>query len=312
MAIDADTTLAPGRDRAAPRRLRRRASVAAACGFVLPRRVRTIWERGRYVEYLLAFSFFKRIQDHYGKPLISSGCFSIYRTAELRDARRLVDADDGRGHGPDLDDVRGRPQGPLRARGGLLPDRAAQLRFHGQAAAALVARLHPERAAALAVAAARSATCARPSRSPSGTRSWPRSPTWCCCPLLAIAVDPLILLAYLVDAPVVLVPVLWQAARPRRDAARRSPASRASSSCGSSTASSCCGALWTRAGPRPAPARLREGPLMSAGLPGLGLGGLFFILSALLAPLLELGRPVRGRSSRAWRRSAASSRWLPR
>lgn len=40
---------------------------------------------------------------------------------------------------------------------------------------------------------------------------------------------------------------------------------------------------------------------MSAGLPGLGLGGLFFILSALLAPLLELARTVQGRSSRrAW------------
>jgi hypothetical protein len=40
---------------------------------------------------------------------------------------------------------------------------------------------------------------------------------------------------------------------------------------------------------------------MSAGLPGLGLGGLFFILSALLAPFLELVRTVQGRSSRrAW------------
>ena len=41
---------------------------------------------------------------------------------------------------------------------------------------------------------------------------------------------------------------------------------------------------------------------MSAGLPGLGLGGLFFILSALLAPFVELVRTVRGRSSvAAWR-----------
>jgi poly-beta-1,6-N-acetyl-D-glucosamine synthase len=83
MAVDADTTLAPDAigllldafdD----------PEVAAACGLVLPRRVATVWERGRYVEYLLAFSLFKRIQEYYGKPLISSGCFSIYRTAELR------------------------------------------------------------------------------------------------------------------------------------------------------------------------------------------------------------------------------------
>src|ERR687896_941489 len=41
---------------------------------------------------------------------------------------------------------------------------------------------------------------------------------------------------------------------------------------------------------------------MSAGLPGLGLGGLFFVLSALLAPFVELIRTARGRSSvAAWR-----------
>jgi hypothetical protein len=41
---------------------------------------------------------------------------------------------------------------------------------------------------------------------------------------------------------------------------------------------------------------------MSAGLPGLGLGGLFFILSALAAPFPELWRAARGRSSvAAWR-----------
>jgi hypothetical protein len=41
---------------------------------------------------------------------------------------------------------------------------------------------------------------------------------------------------------------------------------------------------------------------MSAGLPGIGLGGLFFMLSALLAPFGELIRTVRGRSSRERRR----------
>lgn len=57
--------------------------VAAACGFVVPRHVRTVWERGRYVEYLYAFSFHKQIQDFYHRPLISSGCFSMYRTDVL-------------------------------------------------------------------------------------------------------------------------------------------------------------------------------------------------------------------------------------
>jgi hypothetical protein len=38
---------------------------------------------------------------------------------------------------------------------------------------------------------------------------------------------------------------------------------------------------------------------MSAGLPGLGLGGLFFVICALLAPFVELARTLRGRSSAA-------------
>jgi poly-beta-1,6-N-acetyl-D-glucosamine synthase len=83
MAIDADTTLAPdGIELLLP--ALDDPKVAAACGFVIPRHVRTIWERGRYIEYLFAFTFYKQIQDYYGKPLISSGCFSVYRTDILK------------------------------------------------------------------------------------------------------------------------------------------------------------------------------------------------------------------------------------
>jgi len=83
IAVDADTVLAADAiARLLPAFTRPR--VAAACGFVLPRRVRTVWERGRYIEYLFAFTYYKRVQDYYGKPLISSGCFSMYRTDVLR------------------------------------------------------------------------------------------------------------------------------------------------------------------------------------------------------------------------------------
>ncbi len=83
MAIDADTTLAPD---AIEKLLAAfdHPKVAAVCGFVIPRYVSTLWERGRYIEYLFAFSFYKPIQDYYSKPLISSGCFSAYRTTSLR------------------------------------------------------------------------------------------------------------------------------------------------------------------------------------------------------------------------------------
>ncbi len=83
MAIDADTTVEPDAIEKFLAVMSDR-QVAAACGFVVPRHVRSVWERGRYIEYLLAFSFYKPIQDYYGKPLIASGCFSIYRTDVLR------------------------------------------------------------------------------------------------------------------------------------------------------------------------------------------------------------------------------------
>ena len=84
MAIDADTTLAPDAVEKLLASLED-PTVAASCGFVLPRHVRTLWERGRYIEYLFAFTFFKPIQDYYEKPLISSGCFSVYRTGILKE-----------------------------------------------------------------------------------------------------------------------------------------------------------------------------------------------------------------------------------
>ncbi len=83
MAIDADTTVAPDGIERLMRGLED-PQVAAACGFVLPRHVQTLWERGRYVEYLFAFTFYKPIQDFYERPMISSGCFSAYRTELLR------------------------------------------------------------------------------------------------------------------------------------------------------------------------------------------------------------------------------------
>jgi biofilm PGA synthesis N-glycosyltransferase PgaC len=86
MAIDADTTLAPDALELLLAPLEEDDEVVAACGFVVPRHVSSIWERGRYVEYLLSFTFYKPTQDYYGKPLISSGCFSAYRTDVLRDA----------------------------------------------------------------------------------------------------------------------------------------------------------------------------------------------------------------------------------
>lgn len=84
LAIDADTTLAPDAiEQMLP--AFESPNVAAACGMVIPRHIHSVWERGRYVEYLFAFTFYKRIQNEYDAPMISSGCFSMYRTAVLRE-----------------------------------------------------------------------------------------------------------------------------------------------------------------------------------------------------------------------------------
>jgi poly-beta-1,6-N-acetyl-D-glucosamine synthase len=84
LAIDADTTLAPD---AIEKLVAAFDSPKVACttGMVIPRRVTNLWERGRYVEYLYAFTFYKPIQDYFGRPMIASGCFSAFRTSVLRD-----------------------------------------------------------------------------------------------------------------------------------------------------------------------------------------------------------------------------------
>ena len=83
MAIDADTIVAPDAIERFLAVMEGDRTISAACGYVVPRYVRTVWERGRYIEYLLAFGFYKPIQEHYNRPLIASGCFSIYRTDDL-------------------------------------------------------------------------------------------------------------------------------------------------------------------------------------------------------------------------------------
>jgi len=84
IAIDADTSLDPNAIEEMVKFMELNPGTAAACSFVLPKKAKTVWERGRFLEYMFVFSFTKKIQEWYGKPLISSGCFSIYDTEELK------------------------------------------------------------------------------------------------------------------------------------------------------------------------------------------------------------------------------------
>lgn len=83
VTMDADTMLAPDAlERILAGALKH--SVAAACGLVLPQRICTVWERARFIEYLLAFGVLKPVQDWYGHPMVASGCFALYKTETIR------------------------------------------------------------------------------------------------------------------------------------------------------------------------------------------------------------------------------------
>ena len=213
MAIDADTVLEP---RAVEHALAEMGDpeVAATCGFVLPRRVRSLWERGRYIEYLLAFSFFKSVQDYFKKPLISSGCFSLYRTAVLRS----VGGWSNRTMAEDMDltwtlyqlgwKVRFAPRAvcyPVEpATFGFL---SKQLRRWSHGFVQNV-RLHWRGISGLSYL-----------RSAVAVACWDALAASALflvgIPLLAVLVSPFFLLGYVVDAPVLLVPLMAGAVRRR-------------------------------------------------------------------------------------------------
>lgn len=217
MAVDADTTLAPDAIELLLAAFDD-PEVAAACGLVLPRRVSTVWERGRYVEYLLAFSLFKRVQDHYGKPLISSGCFSIYRTAELR----VIGGWSNRTMAEDMDltwtlytagrKVRFLPEAVC------YPVEPHNLEFLGKQlrrwSHGFIQNVRLHWRSVLHLGYLRSVVAVVLWDALLASLAY-----MVLIPVLAAAVDPFVLLAYLLDAPVVLVPVLWQAFS-RREAGR--------------------------------------------------------------------------------------------
>lgn len=82
LAVDADTVLAPDYiERIVPAFDDPRVVVAA--GNVQTRFTRTVWERGRSVEYLFGFHWHRPIQQAANSPMVCSGCCSVFRTRTL-------------------------------------------------------------------------------------------------------------------------------------------------------------------------------------------------------------------------------------
>lgn len=209
MAIDADTTLAPDAiEKLLP--ALDDPNMAAACGFVVPRRVKTLWERGRYIEYIFAFTFYKQIQDYYGKPLISSGCFSVYRTGILKanngwSTRTMAEDMDltwsfyHAGHG-----VRFVPDAvcyPIEPHNFHFMSKQLRRWSHGFVQNV---KLHWKRVIDIPVLRSMVAVALFDATVASLAYM-------ILLPLLAILVSPLFLLAYLIDVPAIVIPVLYKA-----------------------------------------------------------------------------------------------------
>lgn len=69
---------------------------ASVCGFVVPQKIQTLWERGRFIEYVFGITIHKRAQNNIGLVMVSSGCFSVFRTELLKmmggfDARTMAE-----------------------------------------------------------------------------------------------------------------------------------------------------------------------------------------------------------------------------
>jgi len=58
--------------------------VISACGFVIPQKIETFWERVRLIQYLIYIPLAKKTQEYWKVPLVSSGCFSAFNFEILK------------------------------------------------------------------------------------------------------------------------------------------------------------------------------------------------------------------------------------
>ncbi len=85
LTVDADTTLAPTYIERILQPFQD-PHVAIAAGCVLARYTRTLWERGRQIEYLFGFHFYRVVQNMVHAPVVCSGCCAAFRVQDLREA----------------------------------------------------------------------------------------------------------------------------------------------------------------------------------------------------------------------------------
>ncbi len=83
LTIDADTILTPTCvEYMVPHMLNPK--VGLVCGYVLPRNITTMWEKGRFIEYVIGQGLNKKAQARIKSVLIAAGCCTLYRTDVVR------------------------------------------------------------------------------------------------------------------------------------------------------------------------------------------------------------------------------------
>ncbi len=85
LPVDGDTVLAENYIELLIREFDRDPSVTIAAGCVLTQRTDTVWEKGRNIEYLFGFHWFRIIQNWANSPTVCSGCCTVFRTKEVRE-----------------------------------------------------------------------------------------------------------------------------------------------------------------------------------------------------------------------------------
>ena len=83
LTVDADTQLAPDVLTLLHAAMED-PGVGVACASVLPHSQETLWERGRFLEYILGQTIHKAGQHRLRSVLVAAGCCSLYRTDLLR------------------------------------------------------------------------------------------------------------------------------------------------------------------------------------------------------------------------------------
>lgn len=85
LPVDGDTVLAPDYIELLVREFEADDNVAIAAGCVLTQRTDTIWEKGRNIEYLFGFHWYRPVQNYTNSPTVCSGCCTVFRTQVVRE-----------------------------------------------------------------------------------------------------------------------------------------------------------------------------------------------------------------------------------